>query len=110
MRYLLIIALALPAAAEAQVHLKHETDTTRTVITLTEHFIEVCGWRNGEPMFVPGSVEYDGDTVRFPRGTEWRVEKAEGAMKITFPEGRTLRYEQSEESARQACGLHDREI
>jgi len=105
MRYLLILALALPAAAEAQVHLKHETDTTRTVITLTEYHIEVCGWRNGEPMFVPGSVEYDGDTVRFPRGTEWQVERDGAAMEITFPKGRTLRYKKSEESARQACGL-----
>jgi len=107
---LLILVLALPATVEAQVHLRHETDTTRTVITLTEHFVEVCGWRNGKPMFVPGSVEYDGDTVRFPKGTEWEVEQDEEGMRITFPKGRTLKYLPSEQTARQACGLHDNEI
>jgi len=107
---LLMLAAALLARpAVGQMHLRHETDTTRTVITLTKYHIEVCGWRNGEPLFLPSTAEYDGDTVRFPLGTEWEVEKSKGGMRITFPKGRTLKYVPSEQTGRQACGLYDSE-
>lgn len=103
----LLFAAALPAA-EAQT-LKHDFQRDGEAYTvylrIKEAWIET--WRvseSGDCMMYPSPVEYEGDTIRFQRGTEWMVEK-DGAstVEITFPKDRTVAYERTQRDPVTLC-------
>jgi hypothetical protein len=107
----LLFAAALPAA-EAQT-LKHDFQRDGEAYTvylrIEDGWIET--WRVGESgdcMMYPSTVQYEGNTIRFQKGTEWTVEK-DGAstMKITFPKGRTVTYERTQRDPATLCDMKD---
>jgi hypothetical protein len=107
---ILLVAAALPAAAQTLKHDFQRDGKAYTVyLRIEEGWIET--WRvaeSGDCMMYPSVVQYEGDTIRFQKGTEWLVEK-DGAstMKITFPEGRTVAYERIPRDPATLCNAKD---
>ncbi|MFB6272751.1 MAG: hypothetical protein ABEL51_07650 [Salinibacter sp.] len=107
--FVLLFAAALPAA-DAQT-LKHDFqrdgETYTVYLRIEEGWIET--WRvgeNGDCMMYPSVVEYEGDTIRFQKGTEWTVERAGAStMEITFPKGRTVAYERTQRDPATLCDM-----
>lgn len=105
----LLFAAALPAA-EAQT-LKHDFQrdgkTYAVYLRIEEGWIET--WRvgeNGNCMMLPSVVQYEGDTIRFKKGTKWTLEKVGTAtMNITFPEGRTVAYQRTQRDPAVLCDM-----
>jgi len=110
----LLFAAALPAA-EAQT-LKHDFqrdgEEYTVYLRIEEKWIET--WRVGEKgncVMYPSVVQYDGDTIRFQRGTEWKVEKAGAStVNITFPEGETIAYDRTQRDPATLCNMKEGRI
>ncbi|WP_103021056.1 hypothetical protein [Salinibacter altiplanensis] len=103
----LLVLIAVPTA-EAQT-LKHdfqeEGQEYTVYLRIEDQWIET--WRVGEEgncMMYPSSVRYDSDKIRFREGTEWVVERVDAqTMDITFPEGRTITYEETQRDPAVVC-------
>ena len=107
----LSLLVAVPTA-EAQT-LKHDFqrdgDDYTVYLRIEDQWIET--WRVGEEgdcMMYPSTVQYEDDKIRFQRGTEWMVERVdEETMDITFPEGRTITYEETQRDPAVLCEATD---
>ena len=107
----LSLLFAVPTA-EAQT-LKHDFqrdgDEYTVYLRIEDQWIET--WRVGEKgncMMYPSSVQYENDKIRFRQGTEWKVNRIdEETMDITFPEGRTVTYQETQQDPAVLCNATD---
>jgi len=108
---LLLIAASIVTTAEAQIEqtFRHEFADRTVYLEVAEHWIEVWSVQDGECMMYPSSPEATDTALRFKGGTTWELARAENGIEVTFPDGRTLRYETTEKEPEQICGFHGRD-
>jgi len=108
---LLLIAASFFATAEAQEQtFRHEFADRTVYIEVAEHWLEVWSVTDEGCMMYPSSPEATDTALRFKGGTTWKLAATEGGMEVTFPEGRTVRYETTRKEPEQICGFHGRDI
>ena len=108
---LLLIAASLVTTAEAQERtFVHRFETKTVFLEVAEHWLEVWSVQDGQCMMYPSSPEATDRALRFAGGTTWELAATEGGMEVTFPKGRTVRYETTEKEPEQICGFHGRDI
>jgi hypothetical protein len=61
-------------------------------------------------MMYPSSPEATDTALRFAGGTTWQLARAGKGIKVTFPKGRTVRYETTDKEPEKICGFHGRDI
>jgi len=109
---LLLIAASFVTTAEAQTEqtFRHEFEDRTVYIEVAEHWIEVWSVTDEGCMMYPSSPEATDTALRFKGGTTWKLARAEEGIEVTFPEGRTVRYEATKKEPEQICGFHGRDI
>jgi len=96
-------------------YLRHEfQDKDRTVYLNFGPRILFVWSINGEGdcMVFPRTVKYEGNTIRFPGGTEWEIKSStDSTMTLEFPKGREFMYVEADRSPKVLCGKKgDQEI
>jgi len=109
---LLLVVASFVTTAEAQTEqtFRHEFADRTVYLEVAEHWLEVWSVQDGECMMYPSSPEATDTALRFKGGTTWKLAATEGGMEVTFPEGRTVRYETTEKEPEALCGFHGRDI
>jgi len=108
---LLLIAASLVTTAEAQERtFVHRFENRTVYLEVAEHWIEVWSVTDEGCMMYPSSPEATDRALRFKGGTTWKLARAEEGIEVTFPEGRTVRYETTEKEPEALCGFHGRDI
>jgi len=108
---LLLIVASFVTTAEAQERtFVHRFETKTVFLEVSEHWLEVWSVQDGECMMYPSSPEATDTALRFAGGTTWQLAATEGGMNVTFPKGRTVRYETTEKEPEAICGFHGRDI
>jgi len=109
---LLLIVASFVTTAEAQTEqtFRHEFEDRTVYLEVAEHWIEVWSVTDEGCMMYPSSPEATDTALRFAGGTTWQLAATEGGMEVTFPEGRTVRYETTEKEPESICGFHGRDI
>ena len=111
--FLAVLSLLIAAPAVEAQTLKHDFqrdgEEYTVYLRIEDQWIET--WRVGEQgdcMMYPSSVQYENDKIRFRQGTEWRVNRIdEETMDITFPEGRTVTYQETQRDPAVLCNATD---
>jgi len=107
----LLIAASFVTTAEAQERtFVHRFETKTVFLEVAEHWIEVWSVRDGECMMYPSSPEATDTALRFKGGTTWQLARSENGIEVTFPKGRTVRYETTKKEPEALCGFHGRDI
>jgi len=108
---LLLIAASLVTTAEAQERtFVHRFENRTVYLEVAEHWIEVWSVTDEGCMMYPSSPEATDTALRFKGGTTWELAATEGGMEVTFPKGRTVRYEATKKEPEAICGFHGRDI
>jgi len=109
---LLLIAASFVTTAEAQTErtFVHRFENRTVYLEVAEHWIEVWSVTGEGCMMYPSSPEATDTALRFAGGTTWKLAATEAGMEVTFPEGRTVRYETTEKEPEAICGFHGRDI
>ena len=111
--FLAVLALLITLPTVKAQTLKHDFqrdgEEYTVYLRIEDQWIEM--WRVGEQgdcMMYPSSVKYENDKIRFRQGTEWRVNRVdEETMDITFPEGRTITYQETQRDPAVICDATD---
>jgi len=108
---LLLIAASIVTTAEAQERtFVHRFETKTVYLEVAEHWLEVWSVTDEGCMMYPSSPEATDTALRFKGGTTWKLARAEEGIEVTFPEGRTVRYEATKKEPEALCGFHGRDI
>jgi len=108
---LLLIVASIVTTAEAQERtFRHEFEDRTVYIEVAEHWIGVWSVTGEGCMMYPSSPEATDTALHFKGGTTWQLAATEGGMEVTFPEGRTVRYETTKKEPEALCGFHGRDI
>lgn len=109
---LLLVVASFVTTAEAQTEqtFRHEFADRTVYLEVAEHWIEVWSVTGEGCMMYPSSPEATDTALRFAGGTTWELAATEGGMEVTFPKGRTVRYEATKKEPEAICGFHGRDI
>ncbi|MCS4162731.1 hypothetical protein GGP94_003179 [Salinibacter ruber] len=108
---LLLIAASFVTTAEAQERtFVHRFETKTVYLEVAEHWLEVWSVTDEGCMMYPSSPEATDRALRFKGGTRWKLAATKAGMEVTFPEGRTVRYEATEKEPEALCGFDGRDI
>jgi hypothetical protein len=108
---LTLIAASLVTTAEAQTEqtFRHEFAERTVYLEVAEHWLEVWSVQDGECMMYPSSPEATDTALKFAGGTTWKLAATEGGMAVTFPGGKTVRYQVTQKEPEAICGFHGRD-
>ena len=92
---LLLLAASVVTTAEAQTErtFVHRFENRTVYLEVAEHWLEVWSVTEQGCMMYPSSPEATDTAPRIAGGTTWELAATEGGIEVTFPEGRTVRYE-----------------
>jgi hypothetical protein len=109
---LLLLAASVVTTAEAQTErtFVHRFENRTVYLEVAEHWLEVWSVTDQGCMMYPSSPEATDTALRFAGGTTWKLTATEGGIEVTFPEGRTVRYEATKKEPEALCGFHGRDI
>jgi hypothetical protein len=108
---LALIAASIVTTAKAQTErtFVHRFETRTVYLEVAEHWLEVWSVTDEGCMMYPSSPKATDTALRFNGGTTWELARAEKGIEVTFPEGRTVRYETTEKEPEALCGFHGRD-
>jgi len=107
---LLLIAASFVTTAEAQERtFVHRFENRTVYLEVAEHWLEVWSVTDEGCMMYPSSPEATDTALRFAGGTTWQLARSENGIEVTFPKGRTVRYETTKKEPEQICGFHHRD-
>jgi len=109
---LLLVVASFVTTAEAQTEqtFRHEFADRTVYLEVAEHWIEVWSVTGEGCMMYPSSPEATDTALRFKGGTTWQLARSENGIEVTFPKGRTVRYETTKKEPEALCGFHGRDI
>lgn len=115
-RYVILVAIVLGALVSAldayaqpraQV-LKHEFEGHTVYLVLVPlegqaALLEVWRRQDGRCAMYPSVVELTAEGIQFRAGTAWRLQEAQGGVRITFPNERALIYRPARADPQTLC-------